>query len=76
MGYMQDSLAEGRKQDFLRNKLKEAILKELSDDYLHSIGEIADALGDRRGNVQDALAELQRENKVGTIRRRWCRRKP
>jgi RNA-binding protein YhbY len=54
-------------------KLKAAILKELSDGYLHSIAEIAEALDAKRVDVRAALIELWREEEVGRQRRRWCR---
>lgn len=52
-------------------KIKRAILRELSDDFLHSIEEIARAIDVHRADVKDALRELEREQKVFTMRRRW-----
>ncbi len=54
-------------------KIKRAILRELADDYLHSIEEIARAIESDRATVVAALLELKRDGKVSTLRRRWSR---
>ena len=53
------------------NKLKAAILKVLSDDYLHSVAEIAEETEADRTAVKAALVELRQDNKVFTMRRWW-----